>query len=55
MIARLDPETDEWLTLAKPHTSCQNGMVEASYMFTISPDTKIPKLKINSIICIVKP
>ena len=53
MIARLDSETDEWLTLAKPYilVAAQNGMALAPYMFTVSPDTKI-KLKINSIICI---
>jgi hypothetical protein len=31
----------------------ETGMGFAPYMFTITPDTKVP-LKINSIICIVK-
>ena len=55
MIARLDAENDEFYTLAKPYilVAAQNGMALAPYMFTISPDTKI-KIKINSIICIVK-
>ena len=55
MIARLEEENDKTAIVSKPYIliAAQNGMALAPYMFTVSPDTKI-KLKINSIICIVK-
>ena len=55
MIARLDSENDKTAVVTKllMLMATETGMGFAPYMFTITPDTKVP-LKINSIICIVK-
>lgn len=55
MIARLAAEDDKHVTVTKPLMlmATEQGMGFAPYMFTVSPESKI-KLKINSIICIVK-
>jgi hypothetical protein len=55
MIARLVAEDATHATVTKPLMliAADNGMGLAPFMFTVSPEAKI-KLKINSIICIVK-
>jgi len=55
MIARLDEDTGDSITVVKPYilVAAQKGVALAPYMFTINPEAKI-KLKINNVICIVK-
>jgi len=55
MIARLEAEDSNHVTVKKPLMlmATEQGMGFAPYMFTVNPESKI-KLKINSIICIVK-
>jgi len=55
MIARLEAESKEHLTLMKPLIlmATDGGMGLAPFMFTVAPEQKI-KININSIICTVK-
>jgi hypothetical protein len=55
MIARIEAEDSNHVTVTKPLMlmATENGMGLAPFMFTVSPEAKI-KLKLNSIICIVK-
>lgn len=55
MVARLDAEDATHITVSKPLMlmATEQGMGLAPFMFTVNPESKI-KLKLNSIICIVK-
>ena len=55
MIARIEAEDANHVTVVKPLMlmATEQGMGLAPFMFTVSPEAKI-KLKLNSIICIVK-
>ena len=55
MIARIEAEDATNITVTKPLMlmATEQGMGLAPFMFTVSPEAKI-KLKLNSIICIVK-
>ena len=55
MIARIEAEDSTHVTVMKPLMlmATEQGMGLAPFMFTVSPEAKI-KLKLNSIICIVK-
>ena len=55
MIARIEAEDSTHVTVVKPLMlmATEQGMGLAPFMFTVSPEAKI-KLKLNSIICIVK-
>lgn len=55
MIARIEAEDSTHVTVKKPLMlmATEQGMGLAPFMFTVNPEAKI-KLKLNSIICIVK-
>ena len=55
MIARIEAEDSTHVSVTKPLMlmATEQGMGLAPFMFTVSPEAKI-KLKLNSIICIVK-
>lgn len=55
MVAHLEAEDATHITVKKPLMlmATEQGMGLAPFMFTVNPDAKI-KLKLNSIICIVK-
>lgn len=55
MIARIEAEDSTHVTVNKPLMlmATEQGMGLAPFMFTVNPEAKI-KLKLNSIICIVK-
>lgn len=55
MIARLEDESDKYITVRKPLmlVAGQNGPGLAPFMFTVEQDSQI-RLLLNNIICVVK-